>query len=137
MKEEISYQVDQLLEKGIITESDSAYNNSIVMVLKKNTSVRRMCIDFRVLNSKSHPVAYPLPKIDEIFDHLKNAFVVSSIDLESGFLQIMLGELRSHRKCSKRFISYCIFCGRKGSIPIRQNAVRITKWASDISIADG
>ena len=81
-------QINQLHEKGIITTSDSLYNNQIVMVPKKNTSVRRICVDFRVLNSKSHPVAYSLPKIDEILHHHKNAFVISSLDLESGFLQI-------------------------------------------------
>lgn len=47
-------------------------------------------MDFRYLNSKSDPDAYPLPRISTILDRLREANFVSSIDLKDGYWQIPL-----------------------------------------------
>ena len=48
----------------------------------------RMVIDFRDLNKKTIPDAYPLPNINEILDQLGGAKYFSVFDLASGFHQI-------------------------------------------------
>jgi hypothetical protein len=45
----------------------------------------RMCIDYRELNKVTIKNKYPLPRIDDLFDQLKGASVLSEIDLLSGY----------------------------------------------------
>ena len=48
----------------------------------------RMVIDYRALNEKSMPDAYPFPNILEILDQLGSAKYFSVFDLANGFHQI-------------------------------------------------
>lgn len=52
----------------------------------------RLCIDSRKLNSVTKKNSYPLPRVDDILDNLKNAKYISSIDLSQAFLQLPLSE---------------------------------------------
>ena len=49
-----------------------------------------MCIDYRALNKATIKNAYPLPRIDDIFDQLRHAKYSTKIDLCSGYHQIRL-----------------------------------------------
>ena len=42
-----------------------------------------MCVDYRSLNEVTIQNKYPLPRIEDLFDQLKCAFVFSKIDLTS------------------------------------------------------
>lgn len=55
--------------------------------MKKKDESMRMCIDYRMLNDVTVKNCYPLPRIDDLFDHLKSAKVFSKIDLRSGYHQ--------------------------------------------------
>ena len=59
-REEVEVQIQQLLEKGIITESNSPWLAPAVYVRKKTE------IMYRELNKKTTKDAYPLPLIDEV-----------------------------------------------------------------------
>lgn len=56
--------VDELLDNGIIRESQSAYSSPIVLVRKKNGECR-LCVDYRALNKKTVKDSYPMPVIDD------------------------------------------------------------------------
>ncbi len=58
--------LQELLEAGVIRESESPFSSPIVVVRKKNNSVR-LCIDFRKLNSQTIKDAYALPNLEEAF----------------------------------------------------------------------
>jgi len=47
-----------------------------------------MCVDFRRLNSKTIKDQYPLPRIDDLIDRLKNAKWISTLDLAWGYWQL-------------------------------------------------
>nr|GEZ02485.1 retrotransposable element Tf2 [Tanacetum cinerariifolium] len=47
-----------------------------------------MCIDYRELNKLIVKNLYPLPRIDDLFDHLQRLIVYSKIDLRSGYHQL-------------------------------------------------
>jgi hypothetical protein len=84
-------EVRKMLQQRIIRSSTSRFSSGIVMVRKKDNTIR-FCIDYRKLNSITIPDAYPLPRIDEIIDRLYGAKFFSKMDLRSGFWQIKMNE---------------------------------------------
>ncbi|CAF1466853.1 unnamed protein product [Rotaria sordida] len=82
-------EIDKLLKQGIIEESTSPWSSPIVLVRKKDGSVR-FCIDFRKLNNITTKDAFPMPRIDDIFDHLSHAEYYTTIDFKSGYFQVGL-----------------------------------------------
>jgi hypothetical protein len=47
-----------------------------------------MCIDYYILNKITNKNNYPLPRINDLFDHLNGAIYFNYIDLKSGYYQI-------------------------------------------------
>ena len=66
---ELKVQLQELLDKGFIQPSVSAWQAPILFVKKKDGSMR-VCIDYRELNKVIVKNKYPLPKIDDLFDQL-------------------------------------------------------------------
>jgi hypothetical protein len=81
----------KLLERGQIEESTSPWSSPVVLVKKKDKTVR-FCIDYRRLNAITIKDAFPLPRIDEIFDQLTDAIYFTKFDFKSGYFQIPLSE---------------------------------------------
>ena len=96
MIEEIRQHLEQLLSAGIIRKSKSPWASNIVLVRKKNGSLR-MCVDYRSLNKKTVRDAYALPRIEEIFDVLKGSKYFSTIDMKSGYHQVEITEEHKER----------------------------------------
>ena len=59
--------IHQLLDAQVIRESSSPFASPIVLVKKKEGSLR-LCVDYRVLNSKTRKDTFPLPRIEESLD---------------------------------------------------------------------
>lgn len=89
--EEVREHISELLRKGVICESSSAYASPVVLVRKADGSLR-LCVDYRRLNSKTKRDAFPLPRIDESLDALGGAQIFSTIDLASGYHQVAVHE---------------------------------------------
>ena len=83
--------INQLLEAHIIRESNSPYASPIVLVKKKDGSLR-MCVDYRRLNANTRRDAFPLPRIEESLDSLAGASWFSAMDLASGYNQVPVAE---------------------------------------------
>ena len=65
---ELKVQLQDLLERGFIIESDSPWGAPVLFVKKKDGSLR-LCIDYRGLNELTIKNKYPLPLIDELFSY--------------------------------------------------------------------
>ncbi|XP_036347355.1 uncharacterized protein LOC118756716, partial [Rhagoletis pomonella] len=89
MQSVIDTEIDELLKKGCIEPSRSPHSAPIVLARKKNGKWR-LCVDYRQLNARSVPDAYPLPRIQHILDKLRQAKYISSLDLKNGYWQIPL-----------------------------------------------
>ncbi|CAF4998130.1 unnamed protein product, partial [Rotaria sp. Silwood1] len=88
-KEIISNEITKILNAGIIEPCASPCAAPITLQSKKDGSLR-FCIDYRELNSVTVGDVYPIPRIDDTLDQLQNATYFSSMDLHSGFWQIVL-----------------------------------------------
>ena len=84
---ELKKQLEELLEKNFIRPSVSPWGAPVLLVKKKEGSMR-LCVDYRQLNKVTIKNKYPLPRIDDLMDQLVGASVFSKIDLRSGYHQI-------------------------------------------------
>jgi hypothetical protein len=90
-KDEIEKIIKEILDMGHIRPSTSPFASSVVLVKKKDGTMR-MCIKFRALNKKTIKNSYPIPRIDELLDELHGAVYFTKIDLHSGYHQIKMRE---------------------------------------------
>jgi hypothetical protein len=89
--EELKKQLRELSDKGYIRPSASPWGSPVLFVKKKDGSMR-MCIDYRNLKAMTVKNKYPLPRLDDLLDQLKDAKFFAKINLRSGYHQM---EIRS------------------------------------------
>lgn len=83
--------VNEMVDSGIVRESSSPYASPIVLV-KKKTGEKRLCVDYRALNRKTKKDHYPLPRIEDQLDLLAGNKFFTTLDLASGYYQIPIAE---------------------------------------------
>jgi hypothetical protein len=88
---ELQLQLEELLKKGYIRPNVSPWGAPVLFVKKKDGTLR-LCIDFLQLNKVTVKNKYHLPRINDIFDHLKDAKIFSKIDLKSGYHQVRIND---------------------------------------------
>ena len=69
-----------MLEIGAIRKSNSPWASAVVLVRKKDGSLR-FCTDLRKLNGRTMKDAYSLPRIEDLLDSLNGSCIFTSIDL--------------------------------------------------------
>ena len=87
----VDTEVEKMLKDDIIEPSHSPWASPVVLVKKKDGSIR-FCVDFRKVNERSRKDSYPLPRIDETLDTLGGASWFCTMDLASGYWQIKMRE---------------------------------------------
>jgi hypothetical protein len=80
-----------LCEHGLMRESTSDYAAPVTLAPKPD-GTWRFCIDYRRLNAITHEAKYPLPRIEDCLDKLRNATIFSKIDLLSGYWQVRIAK---------------------------------------------
>ena len=88
-KELIESTISELLKGNKIRPSTSAWASPIVLVKKKDGTIR-FCIDYRHLNGVTVKDAYPLPRVEDALDFLQGAKYFSTLDLASAYWQIAM-----------------------------------------------
>ena len=85
-----------MLEAGALRPSESPYSSNVVIVRKKDGSIR-FCVDFRKLNNKTIKDAYALPRVEDTLHLLAGARYFTKLDLRSGYWQVEIAELDKHK----------------------------------------
>jgi hypothetical protein len=83
-EDEIEKTIKDLLKMGHIRPSSILFASLVVLVKKKNGSMR-MCIDYRELNKKNIRNRYPILRIDELMDELRGEKYFTKIDIPSRY----------------------------------------------------
>ena len=91
MRDIIKEELQKMEEQGVIEPSNSPWASPVVLVKKKDGTVR-FCIDYRKVNEVTEKDAYPLPRIEDNLDSLKGAKWFSTLDLASGYWQVEMEE---------------------------------------------
>ena len=89
--QEVREHLNDLLEIGAIRESSSPFSSNVVIVRKKDGTIR-FCIDYRKLNQRTIKDAYAIPRIDDTLHLLAGAKYFTKLDLKSGYWQVELNE---------------------------------------------
>ena len=89
--DEVRDHIGKLLKQRIIRRSTSPYAAPVVLVKKKDGSLR-LCVDYRQLNANTVKDAYTLSRIDEALEAISKSRFFSSLDLAQGYYQVAIEE---------------------------------------------
>ncbi|GFU82250.1 retrovirus-related Pol polyprotein from transposon 297 [Trichonephila clavipes] len=82
----IKGQVEELLQTGLIKESNSPYSAPVTLAFKRDEGNKtRLCIDFRKLNALCKADSEPLPIMDSLLDKFTRAKCFSTLNSASGY----------------------------------------------------
>ena len=88
--------IDDMLQKAIIQPPSSLWASPIILVPKKDGSLR-FCIDYWKLNSVTWKVAYPLPRMDDTLEALSGLKWFSTLDLICSYWQVEIEQKDEHK----------------------------------------
>ncbi len=87
--EELKRQCTELFKEGKVRISKSPHATPIVMARKSEGSIR-VSIDYRAINERAVKDSFPLPRIDDLIDQLKDATCITHLDLRSSYTNIRM-----------------------------------------------
>ncbi len=83
----VQEEIKEMLHNGIIQPSHSPWTTPMVLVPKKNGTLR-ICIDYCKLNAVTRPDPFPIPRIDDLLDGMSSAKFITTLDLARGYWQV-------------------------------------------------
>ena len=89
--DEVREHLKLMLDAGVVRLSNSPWCNAVVLVRKKDRSLR-FCNDFRRLNALTVKDSHPLPHFCETLESLAGAAHYSTFDLNLGFWQVPMDD---------------------------------------------
>jgi hypothetical protein len=90
--QELEKQVTKFLKDGILEVSQSPYGSPVLFVPKPNGRGLRLCVDYQALNSITIKNRCTILRIDDLLDAVVGSAYFTSLDLTSGYHQILISE---------------------------------------------
>ena len=88
----VTKEMEKLLEADFIREVFYSDWLTTMVMVKKNNSKWRMCVDFTDLNKACPKDSFPLPRIDQLVDSTSGHKLLSFMDAFSGYNLILMNE---------------------------------------------
>ena len=95
-RREVASQLQKMQSQGVIRPSASPWSSPVVLVRKKNGSLRS-------LNAVTKTDQFPLPRIDDLLDQLGSAKYFTTLNLAAGYWQVQMDD---HTKEKTAFSTY-------------------------------
>lgn len=149
-KEQVEKELDRMLAEGVIEPAVSSYNSPLLVVPKRDKSIR-LVLDSRQINTIIEPETDRPQTLDELLQKFNGVKVMSSIDLRASYWQIEL-----HPSCRQYTAFLCYgHCYQFRKLPFGLNVSsaafirgfnsilpaelrkRITTYVDDVLIAEG
>ena len=89
LREAVERELDSLEASGIISKTDTSdWGSPLVVIQKKNGGVR-LCVDYKVhVNKQLQGAHYPIRKIEDILNSLKDSKWFCTLDLYKAYLHV-------------------------------------------------
>lgn len=100
-REKVKSEILSMIKQGIIEKAETNFINPVVIVKKKDDSIR-ICLDARKVNQITSPLYDKPVNIDSIIGRLKSNCVYSKLDLKNSFWLIPL------HKDSRKYTGFSI-----------------------------
>ncbi|OWZ03421.1 reverse transcriptase [Phytophthora megakarya] len=94
-REKLADLIKGLLSAKMINYSRSPWASPIVVISKKNGVDIRLCIDYRLVDSLTQLMVYPMPLINDFLEDLESTLWYCSLDMTSGFWVVKM----TYRAC--------------------------------------
>ena len=145
----IEKHIEEMESRGIIRKSNSAWGSRVVLVTKKDGSIR-FCVDYRDLNSKLQLQDSPIPLTIEALDRLSSgegcpsSLFLSTLDLASGFWTLPVREADkgltafvTHRqKYEFNYLPFGIQSGPSYMVRLMDSALQGLAWETCMPYLD-
>ena len=145
----IEKHIEEMESRGIIRKSNSAWGSRVVLVTKKDGSIR-FCVDYRDLNSKLQLQDSPIPLTIEALDRLSSgkgcpsSLFLSTLDLASGFWTLPVKEADkgltafvTHRqKYEFNYLPFGIQSGPSYMVRLMDSALQGLAWETCMPYLD-
>jgi hypothetical protein len=89
--EELKRQCIDLFQQGLVRVPNSPYAAPIVMVRKPHGSIQ-VCFDYIALNECTAKDSFPLPRINDLLDKLRNAECMTHLDFRLVYNQVRMSD---------------------------------------------
>jgi len=100
-----------------------------VVVEDKKDGSKRFCVDFRQLNKITEPISYPLTVTDDILARLGKAKYFTTMDLKSGYWQVLMDETDREKTafaCHRGLFEFLVMpFGLSGAPPVFMELMNI------------
>jgi len=132
----IKKQVGEMVEAGIVKESDSPWSSFCLLIQKSGVNEYRFVNNYKAVNTLTKPVYWPMPTMTNIFDTVAVNIpsIFSNINLKNAYFQIKLTEDSKPKTaftvCGKNYQYRCMVITLNNSAQCWQRL--LTKMLSDM-----
>ena len=96
-RQAVKDELEEMISSGIIEPAASEWSAPIVLVKKGDGSLR-LCVDYWRLNQVSVSDAYPMPRVDDLIDHVGKSTYILTLDLTRGYWQVPVARRTTPRQ---------------------------------------
>ncbi|XP_055916502.1 uncharacterized protein K02A2.6-like [Eupeodes corollae] len=93
LREKVEKELDELENDGIISKVNTSDWGSPLVIIPKPDGKVRLCVDYKVgVNPQLETAHYPIKRIDELLNQLRNSKYFCRLDLYKAYLHVLVDE---------------------------------------------